>query len=220
MISKYLLSTCLFVIDDFNEQYREIAVQSQELIDIAYGYTEADLVVRIGYPFRQMAKFVLQTSRTKEEGNDIVVESKDFRMEVKYLKTQKSEYDKDSNKSYGWEQIHDDFNWLFSEIKSKKKDRRAFILGWFNSTKSFSNLMPLGVSDRKAKRSGHAWAIDSEKFIFFPFLGYNKKFTDAINYRYDLAFEPQRVNLPEFPAQLNCLFLGKPDDKFHMAIYY
>ena len=115
MISKYLLSTCLFVIDDFNEQYREIAVQSQELIDIAYGYSEADLVVRIGYPFRQMAKFVLQTSRNKDEGNDIVVESKDFRMEVKYLKTQKSEYDKDSNKSHGWEQIHNDFNWLMSE---------------------------------------------------------------------------------------------------------
>jgi hypothetical protein len=92
MISKYLLSTCLFVIDDFNEQYKNIGTQSQELTNAAYGYTEADLVVRIGYPFRQMAKFVMQTSRTKAESNDIIVEQKDFRMEVKYLKTQKSEY--------------------------------------------------------------------------------------------------------------------------------
>lgn len=220
MISKYLLSTCLFVIDDFNERYKEIPVQSQELIDTAYGYTEADLVVRIGYPFRQMAKFVMQTSRTKEEGNDIVVESKDFRMEVKYLKTQKSELQKDSNKSHGWKQIHEDFGWLMKEIKNQKKDKRAVILGWFNCTKSFSNLMPLGVSDRKAERSGHAWSIDNEKFIFFPFLGYDKKFTDSVVYRYELAFEPQRINLPDFPAQLNCLFLGKADDKFHMAIYY
>ena len=129
MISKYLLSTCLFVIDDFNEQYKGFQVQSQELIDIAYGYTEADLVIRIGYPFRQMAKFVMQTSRSKVEGNDIFVESKDFRIEVKYLKTQKSEYKKDLNKSHSWNQIFNDFNWLMREIREHKKGNRAVILG-------------------------------------------------------------------------------------------
>jgi hypothetical protein len=102
---------------------------------------------------------------------------------------------------------------------NSRKGKRAVVFGWFN-TKSFSNLMPLGVSDKKTERFGHAWAIDDEKFMFFPFLGYTKKFTDSVFYRYGLAYEPQRVNLPTFSGELNCLFLGKEDDKFHMAIYY
>ena len=80
--------------------------------------------------------------------------------------------------------------------------------------------MPLGESDRRAARSGYARVIDDGKFIFFPFLGYEEKFTNSVFYRYDLAFEPLRINLPAFPGQLNCLFLGKSEDKFHMAIYY
>jgi hypothetical protein len=220
MIEKYLLSTCLFVIDDFNEQYKGIPVQSLELNEKAYGYTEADLVVRIGYPFRQMAKFVMQTSRSKNNekgGNDIVVESKDFRIEVKYLKTQKSMNNTDTNKSQGWKQIYDDFTWLMNEIENQKKGNRAFIIGWFNSTRSFSNLMPLGMS----KGGGGNRLIDGEKFMFFPFLNYDieTRRTGEITYRYDVAFDPQRINIPGRVGQLHCLFLGKETDKFHMAIY-
>ena len=47
------------------------------------GYSEADLVFRIGYPFRQMAKF-------ENKENDIVVEVNDFKMEVKYLERRKA----------------------------------------------------------------------------------------------------------------------------------
>lgn len=221
MIEKYLLSTCLFVIDDFNEQYKDLPIQSVELNEKAKGYTEADLVVRIGYPFRQMAKFVMQTSKGKNNhggGNDIVVESKDFRIEVKYLKTQKSKSLTDTNKSQSWKQINDDFDWLKSEIANQNKGKRAFIIGWFNSTKSFSNQMPLGVSTR----IGPNRPVDSEKFIFFPFLNYDtsKKTTDVVSYRYDVAFDAQRVSIPGFSGQLHCLFLGKETDKFHMAIYY
>jgi hypothetical protein len=220
MISKYLLSTCLFVIDEFNEQYRDVNIQTQELIDIAYGYTEADLVIRIGYPFRQMAKFVMQSSRGKKEGNDIVVESKDFKIEVKYLKTQKTGFNKDSNKSHKWETIYQDFTWLMEEIENQNKNNRAFIIGWFNSTRSFSNLMPLGISDRNVKKSGYARPVDNGKAMFFPFLAYKDNFTDEITYRYELAFESQRINIPDFSGKLECLFLAKPTDKFHMAIYY
>ncbi len=224
MISKYLLSTCLFIIDDFNEQYRDVATQSDELIEIAYGYTEADLVVRIGYPFRQMAKFVMQTSRDKTDKNDIVVGPKDFRIEVKYLKTQYAVSGNPSNKSQGWKEINTDFAWLMDEIEKGKKNKRAFVVGWFNATGSFANVLPLGVSDSRLEKDGTSRQIDDEKFRYFPFLSYStvdgKKFTNSITYRYGDAYEPVKVHIPTFSEKLNCLFLGKEDDKFHMAIYY
>lgn len=217
MIEKYLLSTCLFVIDDFNEQYKKFSIQSNELNEEAIGYSEADLVVRIGYPFRQMAKFVMQTSKGKNSGNDIVVPSKDFRIEVKYLRTQKSDSGTQTNKSQGWDDIKADFNWLMDEIEKQNKGKRAFIIGWFNSTKSFSNQMPLGVSEPR----GRTRQIDIDKYMFFPFLNHDptKGTTDCITYRYDVAFEPLLLNISGFNEQLHCLFLGQAIDKFHIAIY-
>ena len=90
-LEKYLLSTCLFVIDDFNERYKDIPSQSDLKWEADTCYTEADLVVRLGYPFRQMANFSLKTSKGKEGSfNDIVVKEKDFRIEVKYIRNSKS----------------------------------------------------------------------------------------------------------------------------------
>ena len=64
-IDKYLLSTCLFVIDDFNDEYERIKAQTSELEKKADNFSEADLVFRIGYPFGHRAKFSMQTAKGK-----------------------------------------------------------------------------------------------------------------------------------------------------------
>lgn len=52
-IDQYLLSTCLFIIDEFNGLYKDI--DKKELKRIAdEEYNEMDICVKIGYPFRQM----------------------------------------------------------------------------------------------------------------------------------------------------------------------
>ena len=188
-IDKYLVSTCLFVIDDFNAQYKNIATPRCEYMqsEANTGYTEADLVVRIGYPFRQMANFVMQSSRGKSDvinqGNDIVIKDMDFRIEVKYVKQNKSQGNKYTNHA-NWGPIEKDFNWLIEEVRKGKKGKRAFIIGWFNCVGTFSDQIQLG------EKPGRYQIINSEKIKYFPFLSYDPKSKDTktVVFRYNDAF--------------------------------
>ena len=57
-ISQYLLSTCLFIIDELNEQYGSLS--KDELKKIADDkFNEMDITVRLGYPFRQMVHYTV-----------------------------------------------------------------------------------------------------------------------------------------------------------------
>ena len=57
-ISQYLLSTCLFIIDELNEQYGRLS--KEELKEIAdYKYNEMDITVRLGYPFKQTVHYTV-----------------------------------------------------------------------------------------------------------------------------------------------------------------
>jgi hypothetical protein len=221
-LEKYLLSTCLFVIDDFNMQYKDKAVRSSELkAEADTCYTEADLVVRLGYPFRQMANFSLKTSKGKGgEFNDIIVKDRDFRIEVKYIRNSKS-----ANKSAAysvhrnWDKIEEDINWLIEEVKRGHKGKRAFVIGWFNTTERFSDQMQLG------KGGGRYPVINTERMKYFPFLGYDEKTCNmlTVKYNYSSAYSPIPLPLPSlalFGLSVECLFLGEAEDKFHFAIYY
>ncbi|KSU64632.1 hypothetical protein AS034_02000 [[Bacillus] enclensis] len=109
-IDQYLISNCLFIIDEFNERFNYVNDKS-ELKDIAdSGFSEADLTVRLGYPFRQMAKFNMQGPDTR----DIIVDSKDFLIEVKFLRNFQRGGGK-ANK-ITWKEIKKDFDWLYTEI--------------------------------------------------------------------------------------------------------
>jgi len=221
-IDKYLVSTCLFVIDDFNAQYKNIEKPHCEKmrLEANTGYTEADLVVRIGYPFRQMANFIMQSSLGKKnesnQGNDIVIKDMDFRIEVKYVKQNKSEGMKFTNHA-NWGPIEKDFNWLIDEMQKGNKGKRAFIIGWFNCVDTFADQIQLG------ERQGRLQTIDLEKIKFFPFLSYDPKSknTKTVAFRYDNAFLEFPLNIPNLVGKpICCLFLGEPEDKFHIALYY
>lgn len=221
-LEKYLLSTCLFVIDDFNIQYKDLSVRSPELKSEADTcYTEADLVVRLGYPFRQMANFSLKTSKGKDgEFNDIIVKERDFRIEVKYIRNSKS-----GNKTAAysvhrnWDTIEEDLLWLIEEVRKGNKGKRAFVIGWFNSTERFSDQMQLG------KGGGRYPVINPERMKYFPFIGYDDKscLMSTVKYNYSSAYNPISIHLPGLARDglsVQCLFLGESEDKFHFAIYY
>ena len=63
-INQYLLLTCLFIIDELNEQYSSLS--KEELKSIADNkFNEMDITVRLGYPFKQMVHY---TVGDKEKG--------------------------------------------------------------------------------------------------------------------------------------------------------
>ena len=90
-ISQYLLSTCLFTIDELNEQYGGLS--KEELKQIADDkYNEMDITVRLGYPFKQTVHYTVGDGKKNgsKVNHDLYVESKDFKIEIKYLKNWKS----------------------------------------------------------------------------------------------------------------------------------
>ncbi|WP_199426958.1 hypothetical protein [Thermaerobacillus caldiproteolyticus] len=208
-IDQYLISTSLFIIDEFNERYKNIE-NKNDLKEIAdNGFSEADLTVRLGYPFRQMAKFNMQGPDT----TDIVVEEKDFLIEVKFLRNWKSTGGK-ANKIL-WSELKKDFDWLFEEIKKGNKGKRAVVFGWFNAVERLSQIVQLG------KGKGGFPDIDEDKIRLFPFLNRHGNKTRDIFYMYPKAYEKLPIYIPGFADEtVECIFLGQETDKFHMAIYY
>ena len=159
MIDKYLVSNCLFIIDEFNEKFKGKDKNSlKTLADTEFN--EGDIAIRLGYPFRHMAHFNFQGKSC-----DIVVKSQDFIIEVKYLRNfkAKSKRPSYSNKLIWRDAFQRNYDWLCDEIKRGKKGNRAFILGWFNAVNRFSEIMQLGES------TGQYPDINNERLRLFPF---------------------------------------------------
>ncbi len=220
-IDQYLLSTCLFIIDEFNELYKDLS--KEELKKIAdERYNEMDICVRIGYPFRHMAHYTVGDTRSKaavKVNYDIYVQSKDFKIEVKYLKNWKSSSGTNSA-SKNWRVYQDDFNWLSKEIEEGNKGKRAFVIGWFNCVNNFSSLIQLG----DGKTAGSRPLASEEKICYFPFLKKRSvpTYTSDLFYNYNnAAYKAMTVSpIGELDVDYSCLFLGNEEDKFHFAIYY
>lgn len=217
-IDQYLLSTCLFIIDEFNGLYKDI--EKKKLKHIAdEEYNEMDICVRIGYPFRQMAHYTVGDSKKVKafkSNHDIYISSKDFMIEVKYLKNWSCAHGTKSA-SKNWQVYQDDFDWLFNEIAMGSRGKRAVILGWFNCVDYFAQLLQLGQGGGKKP------VANEEKICYLPFLRKKKvpTLTSDLVYNYESAYKILSVNLiGELPRQCNCLFLGNEKDVFHFAIYF
>ena len=76
-ISQYLLSTCLFTIDELNEQYRGLSKEELKLI-ADDKYNEMDITVRLGYPFKQTVHYTVGDGKKNgsKVNHDLYVESK------------------------------------------------------------------------------------------------------------------------------------------------
>jgi hypothetical protein len=218
-IAQYLMSTCLLIIDEFNEYYSHTSsvVELKRIADT--NFSEMDITSRIGYPFRSMAHFVSGNPKDKIEcapksNHDIVIESKQFNIEVKFAKNWKCKSGTFSG-SATWDNYQKDFNWLLREVQTRK-NQSAFIIGWFNVVPSLGSLIQLGSS------AGSKPMASDEKLRFFPFLNGegNSKQSNNLIYRYDNAYEPFSINIFGYRTILNCIFLGQQTDRFHFAIYY
>lgn len=216
-ISQYLLSTCLFTIDELNEQYKNISID--ELKSVADDkFNEMDITVRLGYPFKQMVHYTVGDAKPKfsKVNHDLYVESKDFKIEIKYLKNWKTDVGTSSN-SKPWSEYQKDFDWLIEEIEEGHKHKRAFVIGWFNCVDSISRYLQLGSG------KGSKPIVNEERLAYFPFLRKTKvpTYTTDLVYNYDKAYEVLPLNLiGETNPDINCLFLGSKDDVFHFAVFY
>lgn len=212
MIKNYFISNCLLIINDLSEYHRNKS--DKELKDFSdLDFSEADLQAKLYYPLGNMAQL-------RQQGNfgDIRIPSKDFIVEVKYLRNFNNASNIRNQKAVWKEAFEKDYNWLTNEIKLAKKGKRAFILGWFNlEGRRFSDIMQLGTGIGKNP------LINKKRMLFFPFLNYNpdtNKIND-ISYIYNSHFKEHDINIPGFnDDKVTCMFIGQKNDKFHFALYY
>ena len=193
---------------------------SPELDEVSKKSSELNLVFRIGYPFGHRAAYSVQTDKGNKKGfSDIEVKSKNFKIEVKFLKKHKSNDGSTNSGKMGWQPIQDDFDWLQGEIEAGNKGQCAFIMGWYNTTKRFSELVQIG-RDRIEKSKD--FKVSPDKVSYFPFITWDATGnTKSVTYKYENAVEENELPiLLKFNRNMHCIFLGQPDDKFHMAIYY
>ena len=215
-IEQYLLSTCLFTIDELNEQYGKLF--KEELKRVAdEKFNEMDITVRLGYPFKQMVHYTVGDSgRGNKMNHDLFVESKDFKIEIKYLKNWKCKSGTNSA-SKTWKEYQKDFDWLIEEIENNKKNKRAFVIGWFNCVDSLAQYIQLGAGP------GGKPLINEERMAYFPFLRKLKTptYTCDLDYNYERAYKELSLDLiGSYTPNCNCLFLGNEKDVFHFALYY
>ena len=219
-ISQYLISTCLFVIDELNDKYKELDKPAlKEIADLKFN--EMDITVRIGYPFRQMAHYTVGDKEKKglaKSNHDIFIEQKDFKIEVKYLKNWKSSNkSKSSSNSALWSTYQADFDWLFSEIDNGYKNKRAFVIGWFNCVDYFAQMIQLGES------SGSKPLANERRICYFPFLykANHPTYTNDLLIDYSCAYDVLSVRPIGIKAgEYNCIFIGNESDTFHFALYF
>ena len=214
--------------DELNEQYGDyIQKESPKLAlkeSVNERFSETDLTMRLGHPFRQMAHYNVvdpSVDNPEKKNHDLFIESKEYRVEVKFLKNWKSYVGTASNKKV-WAEYQRDFDWLLSEITNCHKGKSAFIIGWFNCLDYFAQAIQLGEREN-GKRTGSNPIASENKILYFPFLQKTAvpTHTKDLAYDYSLAYTPLRLYLNDTcELDMNCIFLGSETDVFHFAIYY
>ncbi len=217
-LEQYLLSTCLFIIDELNITYRDF--DKNKLKKVAdEDFNEMDITVKLGYPFRQLAHYTMgERGKNKAEkiNHDLYIRSKGFKVEVKYLKNWETSYGTRSV-SKTWKEYQTDFEWVFNEIDRGNKGNVAFVIGWFNCVNSFSKLMQLGAG------CGSNPLVNESRLCYFPFLYKQNVPAHTIDlvYNYKMAYRELLINpTGHAKEEYNCMFLGNEEDCFHFVIYY
>ena len=218
-INEYLDMICSLLIDQFNVRYEHYS--KEEFKEEAnYRYVERDWVYRIGGYFNDLAYYEVRDNERGQSHHDICIPSKDFIIELKYLKNWNSTANSLSA-SRQWKPYERDLQWLEDELENGKKGKRAFVLIWCNCLEYFGQVMQLGTGP------GIKNPVNKERLVYFPFLMNNILATDKILTR-DLVYNYKK----NFPCQLDlntigkgnidmeCLFLGNENDKLHIAIYF
>ena len=219
-IDKYLVATCLSIIDEFNIMYE--GYDKKALKKIAdEKYNEMDITVRIGFPFKNNVHYTVgeggKAKKTQKINHDLYVDRKDYKIEVKYLKNWKTPSNTWSA-TKNWSVFQQDFDWLMDEIDAENDGKVAFVIGWFNCVDSLSQLIQLGEG------SGAYPFVNESKLRYFPFLKREKVPTRTMDLAYNYEFKSYKEEtispISSRSKDYRCMFLGSQEDKFHFAIYY
>ena len=227
-IEQYLLISGSLIMDELNEQYGNYLEKEFPKLALKESvnerFSETDLTMRLGHPFRQMAHYNVvdpNVDDTAKKNHDLFIESKEYKIEVKFLKNWRSYVGTASNKKV-WDEYQRDFNWLANEIANGRKGKSSFVVGWFNCLDYFAQAIQLGARE-EGKRTGSNPIASENRIVYFPFLRRTAvpTHTKDLAYDYRLAYTSLRLNLNENrELDMNCMFLGSETDVFHFAIYY
>lgn len=219
-ISQYLISTCLLIVDGFNAEYESVSkLDLKSIADV--DYNEMDLTARIARPFGNNARFSVSDPPNSHKQkckscHDIFVVKKDFKIEVKYLKNWNNAARSQRSNSMNWEPFENDFNWLMDEIDAGNKNKRAFVIGWFNCAEYFTSLIKLG------EEPGYNPPLNQARASLFPFIVKKRYPTNIhdIEYKYIDAYKELTVTpIGNRKGSYSCIFVGQATDVFHFAIY-
>lgn len=218
-IEEYLRIICSIIIDEMNQVYNGYDIEQLKEVS-SDDFNEMDLTVLMGYPFRQNARYTGNENKSKsknvKENYDLYIKTRGFKIEVKFLKNYRSE-SATMSASKNWSVFQKDFNWLMNEIDMNGDGKTAFVIGWFNCVEYFASLLQLGTGH------GAYPNVDEKKIGFFPFL-MRETFptkTRDLQYNYLHAYKELTINpIGKHEKIYHCMFLGRPEDKFHFAIYY
>jgi len=220
-IDRYLSIICLLLIDQFNlhhQHYDRNALQEEA----NKCYLEQDWVHQIGESFNGLAHYEVPEAKGGQAHHDIGIPSKDFLIEVKYIKNWDSA-SKTKTVGLPWKPCKKDLLWLTKELKAGHKGMRAVVFVWCNCVDYLGQILQLGDGRGRGKRP----FASISKLPYFPYLISKGEKTGRIHTDelvYDYAKEyPCRVDLNPIGhgnVDMDCLFLGRPEDKLHIAIYY
>lgn len=220
-IDEYLELICSLLIDQFNVRYEHYSLDELKK-EANERYVERDWVYKIGEHFKDLAYYEIPNLNSSQKHHDIGIPSKDFIIEIKYLKNwEAASQSKSRSNSKVWKEFEKDFQWLAEEIKSGKKGKRAFILIWCNCLDYLGQVVQLGSG------RGYKNPINKDRLVYFPYLINSKGNADIVYTRdlvnnYDKNF-PCQLDLNSIgkgDVNMDCLFLGNKKDKLHIVIYY
>ena len=84
-INEYLELICSLLIDQFNVRYEHYSKEDFKK-EANERYVERDWVYKIGEYFKDLAYYEVQDEQNSQAHHDIYIPSKDFIIELKYLK--------------------------------------------------------------------------------------------------------------------------------------
>ncbi len=205
-IVNYFDSTCRIIIDEFNFIFR--GMDNNQMQEYANDkFCEADLAYRLGNPFRHMARYTLQGTR----GKDIIIDHKDFEVEVKYWRNWIGGNNRNSRTKAKWsENFESAIHWLCDEIDSGKKGKRAFIAGWC-TVFGWNKLLQLGAT------VGQSPDVNLARLNMLPFLTSPDGKLKSVKTLYSLKSSTFRI--PGRSSIIDWSLFGEESDKFNMVIY-
>ncbi|AEY66621.1 hypothetical protein [Clostridium sp. BNL1100] len=203
-IKNYFDSTCRIIIDEFNFILKGLSLEEKQ--DYANNkFCEADLAYRLGSPFRQMARYPMHGTKSK----DIIVDYNEFEVEVKYWRN----WEVGSGKQkINWEpSFPNAIFWLCDEIDKGYKGKRAFIAGW-STVFGWNDLLRLGSTSGKNPK------VNMDRLHMIPFLNCTDGYFQTVKTQYNLRESIYRIMGRN--SIINWSLYGNENDDFNMCIFW